>query len=36
VLVWTEGTQTEFYERPEQVSLAVEAADRHFRKTLAA
>jgi len=33
-LVWADGTQTDFYDRPDQVSLAVEAADRHFRRTL--
>lgn len=34
-LVWAEGAQTDFYDQPEQVSLAVEAASAHFRKTLA-
>jgi fermentation-respiration switch protein FrsA (DUF1100 family) len=34
-LVWTEGSQTDFYDQPEQVSVAVDAADRHFRRTLA-
>jgi fermentation-respiration switch protein FrsA (DUF1100 family) len=33
-LVWAEGTQIDFYDQPGQVSLAVEAADRHFRRTL--
>jgi uncharacterized protein len=33
-LVWAEGTQTDFYDQPKQVGLAVEAADRHFRDTL--
>ncbi len=26
-LVWAEGTQTDFYDRPEQVALAIDAAD---------
>ena len=34
--VWAEGTQIDFYDRPEQVGLAVEAADAHFRRTLPA
>jgi uncharacterized protein len=34
-LVWTDGAQTDFYDRPEQVSLAVEAAAAHFERTLA-
>ena len=34
-LVWAEGSQTDFYDQPDQVSLAVDAADRHFRRTLA-
>lgn len=33
-LVWADGTQTDFYDQPKQVALAVEAADRHFRETL--
>jgi hypothetical protein len=33
-LVWAEGSQTDFYDQPAQVSLAVDAADQHFRKTL--
>lgn len=33
-LVWADGTQTDFYDQPEQVALAVDAADRHFRRTL--
>ena len=33
-LVWADGTQTDFYDQPKQVVLAVEAADRHFRETL--
>jgi hypothetical protein len=35
-LVWAEGTQIDFYDQPAQVSLAVDAADRHFRGTLTA
>jgi uncharacterized protein len=34
-LVWAAGGQIDFYDQPEQVSLAVEAADKHFRTTLA-
>ena len=34
-LVWAEGSQTDFYDQPDQVSLAVDAVDKHFRKTLA-
>jgi uncharacterized protein len=33
-LVWADGQQIDFYDQPEQVSLAVEAADEHFRRTL--
>ena len=33
-LVWADGTQTDFYDQPEQVSVAVEAAEAHFRRTL--
>jgi len=33
-LVWAEGSQIDFYDQPAQVSLAVEAADKHFRETL--
>jgi hypothetical protein len=33
-LVWAHGGQTDFYDQPDQVSLAVDAADRHFRRTL--
>jgi len=33
-LIWATGTQTDFYDQPEQVDLAVEEADRHFRETL--
>ncbi len=35
-LVWHEGFQVDFYDRPDLVSLATEAADEHFRKTLPA
>jgi uncharacterized protein len=30
-LVWAEGTQTDFYDQPAQVSLAVDAADAFLR-----
>jgi fermentation-respiration switch protein FrsA (DUF1100 family) len=33
-VVWVDGGQTDFYDRDEQVGLAVDAADRHFRATL--
>ncbi|MDQ3789869.1 MAG: alpha/beta hydrolase [Actinomycetota bacterium] len=33
-LVWAHGSQTDFYDRPDQVTQAVDAADRHFRRTL--
>jgi uncharacterized protein len=33
-LVWADGQQIDFYDQPAQVSLAVEAADDHFRKSL--
>lgn len=33
-LVWKEGEQTDFYDRPRQVTLAVDAADQHLRATL--
>ena len=33
-LVWADGQQIDFYDQPEQVSLAVDAADEHFRRTL--
>jgi fermentation-respiration switch protein FrsA (DUF1100 family) len=32
--VWADGSQTDFYDQPAQVSLAVDAADEHFRRTL--
>jgi fermentation-respiration switch protein FrsA (DUF1100 family) len=34
-LVWAEGTQTDFYDQPAHVALAVDAADEHLRRTLA-
>lgn len=30
-LAWTEGAQTDFYDRPDQVGYAVDAATRHLR-----
>lgn len=33
-VVWADGTQTDFYDQPAQVSLAVDAVDEHFRRTL--
>jgi hypothetical protein len=33
-LLWAQGGQIDFYDQPDQVSLAVDAADRHFRRTL--
>jgi fermentation-respiration switch protein FrsA (DUF1100 family) len=33
-LVWADGTQIDFYDQPAQVALSVDAADRHFRRTL--
>jgi uncharacterized protein len=33
-LEWIDGTQTDFYDRPAQVSKAIEIVDRHFRDTL--
>jgi fermentation-respiration switch protein FrsA (DUF1100 family) len=35
-VVWGEGSQTDFYDQPDQVGLAVDALDRHFTATLAA
>jgi uncharacterized protein len=35
-VVWGEGSQTDFYDQPDQVGFAVEALDRHFTATLAA
>ncbi|NEE00076.1 alpha/beta hydrolase [Phytoactinopolyspora halotolerans] len=34
-VVWGDGEQTDFYDRPAQVSFAVDALDAHFAKTLA-
>jgi uncharacterized protein len=34
-VVWADGAQTDFYDQPAQVSLAVDAVDEHFRRTLA-
>jgi fermentation-respiration switch protein FrsA (DUF1100 family) len=33
-LVWADGSQTDFYDQPQQVSAAVSTAAAHFRKTL--
>jgi fermentation-respiration switch protein FrsA (DUF1100 family) len=33
-VIWANGGQTDFYDQPAQVSLAVEAVDEHFRRTL--
>lgn len=33
-LVWSEGQQIDFYDQPEQVATAVDAADQHFRTSL--
>jgi uncharacterized protein len=33
-LVWTEGSQADFYDQRKEVDKAVEAADRHFQETL--
>jgi dienelactone hydrolase len=33
-LVWGEGEQTDFYDRPAAVDFALDAADEHFRRTL--
>jgi uncharacterized protein len=34
-LVWASGAQIDFYDQPARVDLAVEAAARHFKETLA-
>ncbi|WP_232661511.1 alpha/beta hydrolase [Pseudonocardia sp. TRM90224] len=34
-VVWAEGGQIDFYDQDAQVALAVDAADRHYRTTLA-
>lgn len=33
-LVWTDGAQVDFYDQAPLVTAAIEAADRHFRRTL--
>ena len=33
-VLWADGGQTDFYDQPAQVSLALDAADEHFRGTL--
>ena len=33
-LIWSEGTQTDFYDQPEQVESAIAAADQHFKRLL--
>jgi fermentation-respiration switch protein FrsA (DUF1100 family) len=33
-LVWGEGAQTDFYDRPAQVGFALDAVEDHFRRTL--
>jgi hypothetical protein len=35
-LLWANGSQTDFYDQPRQVSAAASAAAEHFRKTLTA
>jgi uncharacterized protein len=35
-VAWGEGTQTDFYDQPEQVAFALDAVDAHFAKTLGA
>jgi uncharacterized protein len=35
-LVWGDGEQTDFYDRPAAVDFALDAADEHFRRTLGA
>ncbi|HYJ69469.1 MAG TPA: alpha/beta hydrolase [Nocardioidaceae bacterium] len=35
-VAWGEGTQTDFYDQPDQVAFAVDAVDAHFAKTLGA
>jgi hypothetical protein len=34
-LGWAEGGQTDFFDQPDQVSVAADAVDQHFRNTLA-
>jgi fermentation-respiration switch protein FrsA (DUF1100 family) len=33
-VAWGDGTQMDYYDRPEQIAFAVEAMDAHFAKTL--
>jgi fermentation-respiration switch protein FrsA (DUF1100 family) len=33
-VIWANGSQTDFYDQPAQVTLAVNAVDEHFRRTL--
>jgi hypothetical protein len=33
-LVWLDGTQTDFYDQPQFVEKAIDAAHRHFSATL--
>ena len=33
-IVWTDGTQTDFYDQPHHVEKAIDAAHRHFSSTL--
>ena len=35
-VAWGHGTQTDFYDQPEQVAFAMDAGDAHFAKTLGA
>ncbi|GAA1715050.1 alpha/beta hydrolase [Fodinicola feengrottensis] len=35
-MVWSDGGQTDFYDQPAQVDLAVDAATTHFKRTLSA
>ena len=33
-VAWGDGTQTDFYDQPEQVGSAIEAVDRHLTATM--
>lgn len=33
-MIWTDGSQIDFYDQKAAVDKAIEAADRHFRETL--
>jgi hypothetical protein len=33
-VAWGDGTQTDFYDQPEQVGFAIEAVDRHLAATM--